>query len=132
MFAASLCHICPWMSYMLGRGVVVLWFSVCCYVGDFPSWTSSTKCRRILKLDLYSSLLWCSKGQKAPRGQPALFWSRSLKNSLGSSGLQNIRYCPFFCVEWKARWTSLGCTVRRRGRASPQMNSAFPWPFPFP
>lgn len=55
-----------------------------------------------------------------------------LKNSLGSSGLQNIRYYPFFCVEWKARWTSLGCTVRRRGRASPQMNSAFPWPFPFP
>lgn len=123
------CVVCPWMSYTLGRGVVFLWLSVCCYVGDFPSWTS-TKCHRILKMDLPSRFFWCCKGQKAQQGGQHCSEADAVKNCLGLNGLQNIRYYPLFLIESNIR-ASLGCTVRRRGRASPRRNSAFLWPFPF-
>lgn len=114
---------------MLRTGVVYFWLCVCCYVGAFPRWTSSTKCCGILEMDLHSTLVWCCKGQKARRSSQHCSEADPVENSLGLSDLQNIRYYPFFCVEWKKRWTSLGCTVRKRGRARPWKNFTFSWPF---
>lgn len=120
------CVMCPWMSYILGRGMVFLWLSVCCYVGDFPSW-ASTKCHRILKINLHSSLVffWCCKGQKAQQGGQHCSEADAVKNCLGLNGLQNIRYYPVFC---RTKCTGkLGLHCQEEGK-SKTTSSAFSWP----
>lgn len=62
---------------------------------------------------------WCFKGQKAQQGGQHCSEADAAKNCLTLSGLQNTRYYPVFCIESNI-WASLGCTIRRRGRESPQ------------